>query len=373
MKIKKITATAMAAAMALTFVSCDSNKENDKETEKATEAVTEAVTEAATEAVTEEATEAETEADEISEDDANAAIGDMFGSTADVNEFISTTDINPPLWKVTDSASGNSMYLLGTIHMLPAEIEEYPQSLLDIYESCDSIAVEYDISLITTDANAQLEYVNGLIYSDGSTITDHISEETYTKAKDYFTSIGAYSEMLNQYKAGYWINQLSSINLLRLKNMQLEGTDAHFIAMAQEDGKEILNIEDLAIQTNALTGMSDELADYIIDDAVDEMDDIDAFAQEYADLYNVWAVGSDEFELDSDVDLEELPEDLKDDYDAYYAIMYNNRNEYMAEKASQFLKEGKNCLYMVGAAHYAGENGVDNLLEGMGYTVEKVS
>jgi uncharacterized protein YbaP (TraB family) len=71
-------------------------------------------------------------------------------------------------------------------------------------------------------------------------------------------------------------------------------------------------------------------------------------------------------------DAEELPEDLKDDEEAYNKIMLTDRNHGMAEKASEYLKEGKNCLFMVGAAHYGGEEGVDNLLEDMGYTVEKI-
>lgn len=366
MKSKKITATAMAAAMALTFVSCDSKNGNDKDEEKVTEATT---TEATTESSTEATSTAETEESTTSEESINT----MFGDTADINEFITTTDINPPLWKVTDSASGNSIYLLGTIHMLPASITEYPKEIMDIYNNCDSIAVEYDITLLTTDVNAQLEYTNGFIYSDGTTIKDHISEETYTKAKDYFESINAYTPMLDQYTAGYWINQLTSINLLRLENMQLEGTDAYFIAKAQADGKEIINIEDLNIQTNALNAFTDEYADFNISEAVDEMNDIDGFAESYAELYNAWAVGDGEIDLDSDVDIDEIPEDLLDDHQEYTKLMLDDRNENMAEKASQYLKDGKNCLYMVGAAHYSGENGVDNLLEAMGYTVEKVS
>ena len=53
-------------------------------------------------------------------------------------------------------------------------------------------------------------------------------------------------------------------------------------------------------------------------------------------------------------------------------ILLDDRNQNMAQKAAQYIKEGKNCLFMVGAAHYSGENGVDNLLENMGFVVEKV-
>ncbi|MBO5105021.1 MAG: TraB/GumN family protein, partial [Ruminococcus sp.] len=68
-----------------------------------------------------------------------------------------------------------------------------------------------------------------------------------------------------------------------------------------------------------------------------------------------------------------LPADLQDDYADYMDVMLYNRNKGMADKASEFLKEGKNYLFMVGSAHYAGDRGVDDLLEEMGYTVEKIS
>ncbi|MBR6580921.1 MAG: TraB/GumN family protein [Ruminococcus sp.] len=373
MKTRKITAAVMAVAMTLSFVSCEKKDTANENNTSDKTAETTAVTEAAETTTVTESVETTEAAEEATVAEGEVDIEALFGATADINEFITTTDINPPLWKVTDPATGNTIHLLGTIHMLPASITEYPADIMEIYNNADSIAVEYDITAITTDANAQLEYVNGMIYSDGSTVKEHISAETYEKAKAYFESIGAYSEMLDQYTTGYWINQLTSVMLLRLENMQLSGTDAYFIGLAQEDGKEIINIEDLATQTGALNAYSDDYADYTISEVIDSMDDIDEFAESYAELYNGWAVGDGELDFDSDVDVDKLPEDIKDDHEAYVKLMLDDRNQNMAEKASQYLKEGKNCFYMVGAAHYSGENGVDNLLEGMGYTVEKVS
>lgn len=371
MKTRKITASIMAAAMALTFVSCEKSEEKTENKTDTTVAETTAATETTTEA---ETTEAATEVTTVAEDEASdATIEELLGATADINDFITATDINPPVWKVTDPATGNSIHLLGTIHLLPVSVTEYPADIMEIYNNCDSIAVEYDITALATDANAQLEYANGLLYQDGTTVKDHISEGSYTKAKEYFEGIGAYSEMLDQYTTGYWINQLTSVMLLRLENMQLSGTDSYFIAMAQQDGKEIINIEDLSIQTNALNAYSDELADFTINDVIDSMDEIDEFAAEFAEMYDDWANGSGEIAADSDVDLDELPDELKDDYDEYMNVVFDSRNANMAEKASQYLKEGKNCFYMVGAGHYSGENGVDDLLEDMGYTVEKLS
>ncbi len=365
---KKVLIAALAIVMAFSCASC--GKKDDDSSSKA-----DTVSSAADTTVTSDEETAVTTADEtaVTTSDETAPAGEnSFGSTADINEFIKTKEIDPPLWKVTDSKSGNSMYLLGTIHVLPSEVSDYPADLMDIYNSCDSIAVEYDVTALQNDVNAQMEYVNGMVYSDGTSAKDHLSEETYNKAKDYFTSIGANTKMLDKYKTGYWINQLTTVMLLRLENVELSGTDVYFITKAQADGKDVISIEELSMQTDALTAYSDEYADYAISDMLNDMDDIKGFAEEYSELFEKWANGDGEIPLDDDVDLEELPKDLLDDHEAYMKVMLDDRNKYMADKASEYLKEGKNCLFMVGAGHYSGENGVDNLLEKMGYTVEKI-
>ena len=224
-----------------------------------------------------------------------------------------------------------------------------------------------------SDANAMAEMTQGFIYKDGSKVTEHISDETYQKLKDYFNSMGGYNEMMDMYNTGFFINQLNSIMLLRLENLETSGTDTYFMELAKKDNKEVISIETLDTQVNALSAYSDDLADYILSDSLDEMDNIDEYAEDIAEIYELWANGSGDIMFDSDIDTDDIPEDLKDDYDEYKKTMLNDRNKGMAEKASELLKDGKNCLFMVGALHYSEDVGVDNLLEGMGYTVEKIA
>ena len=364
MKKTRTAALIMAFAMALTAASCGGKKETASDNESAKDTTAEVTTEASAADPTEGTTE-DTSEEELAEN--------MFGSTADINDFVKTTDINPPLWKVTDPESGNSIYLLGTMHVLPEKASDYPEKLMDIYNNCEAIAVEYDTVTLMSDANAMAEMTQGFIYKDGSKVTEHISDETYQKLKDYFNSMGGYSEMLDMYNTGFFINQLNSIMLLRLENLETSGTDTYFMELAKKDNKEVISIETLDTQVNALSAYSDDLADYILSDSLDEMDNIDEYAENIAEIYELWANGSGDIMFDSDIDTDDIPEELKDDYDEYKKTMLNDRNKGMAEKASELLKDGKNCLFMVGALHYSEDVGVDNLLEGMGYKVEKIA
>lgn len=90
-------------------------------------------------------------------------------------------------------------------------------------------------------------------------------------------------------------------------------------------------------------------------------------------MYNCWAKGDvDKLqEIDAD-EMGELPKELEDDYVQYENIILHNRNQVMAQRASEFIENNDNLFYMVGSLHFAGDQGVDDILEDMGYTVEKL-
>ena len=52
--------------------------------------------------------------------------------------------------------------------------------------------------------------------------------------------------------------------------------------------------------------------------------------------------------------------------------MLYDRNKNMAKAAEDLMSQGKNVFYVVGAAHYACEGGIIDLLEKDGYTAERV-
>lgn len=377
MKNKKIICAFLSAFLCVTAVSCGDSKENSGESQSETETQTKAETTTEQETTTQES-EPETEAvttEETTEPETQAQANvSAYGTMADLTKYVTDTEVTPPLWKVTDPETNNELYIMGTIHVLPNTFTDFPDYVMDIYENSDGVAVEYDISKIQTDIRALMAYQQMFLYDDGSVITDHISDETYQKAKDYFESIGAYSPELDQFSAGYWYNQITNVMLLRLENLSTTGVDSTFVENAKNDGKEVVNIENLEIQVNAVDGYSDELVDYLLSEVIDEIDEIDECAESLGELYNCWATGNVDEMLENELEeTEELPEDLKDDYADYMDIMLYNRNKGMAEKASEYLKDNKNYLFMVGSLHYAGDKGVDDLLAEMGYTVEKIA
>ena len=356
MKTERVIAAAAAFLCAVGSFSCaKKNTDSKKEQEETTAAVTEAQT-------TEAAAETET-----AEPTTEAAKGDE----TDINDYISTTDIAPAMWKVTDPATGNELYMMGTIHVVTDNTFPLPDYIMDVYKNCDGVAVELNINSLMDDMEQLQDFYNKLVYTDGTTVKDHISEETYEKMKNYLSAKNMYSPMFDTYSAGFWATQVESVSILSIGNIDETGVDARFITMADEDGKKVVDIETIDIQASVITSLSDELSDYMICETIDKADDMKEFTKQFAEMYDAWASG-DIDGLDEEDDEDEMPEELEDDYADYMDTILYKRNAGMAEKAEEYLKNGDNYFFMVGGAHFAGDKGVDDILKEKGYIVERV-
>lgn len=353
---KRLTALIIAAGL---LCSCGTNSANEITTTEA-----ETTTTAATEAVT------TTTAAENDEADATEEAKPAVNVTNHVVEG-DTEGLTPAVWQVTDPESGNSLKMMGTIHLIPDGTAVVPQYVMDIYNESDGVAVEYDVSKVQTDMVVQILYLSYFMLTDGTLITDHLSPETYEAAKAYLTEIGLYNEAYDAYNPAFWSSLISSGAIMNIEGMKESGVDQYFIELAKADGKEVRSIEALETQMEAITFMTDELCDYDINSMIslsgEEME------QTFMELYNMWATGDVDgiAEADSEA-VSEYPEDIAADYEAYNQKLLYDRNVGMADKAEEYIKNGDNIFYMVGFAHYAGDGSVIDLLEERGYTVERI-
>lgn len=362
MKKNKILCAFLAALMVLSAAGCG-NKESSSEKVKTTTTTSEALTAnvGETTVAPEDKTDESENKDDTSKND----------ETVDINDYITVDNPSPALWKATDPKTGNELYLMGTIHVVSEEKYSLPDYVMDVYDNCDGVAVEVDPNKLS-DMSVLQEFLTYLVYTDGTTIKDHISEESYEIGKECFEEMGMYNEVLDVYTAGFWLSQIESAAMLELKNISSEGVDARLAAMAADDGKEVIDIENLEIQASAMNAYSDAYADFCFKSIKEELDDPSAIAESLGDLYNLWASGKIDEMLEVDEETDDLPEELLDDYNEYMNTMLYKRNAGMAERASEFLKNGDNYFFMVGSLHFAGDRGVDDLLADMGYTVERV-
>lgn len=291
--------------------------------------------------------------------------------SADVSQSSSPAEaITPALWKA-ENADGNSIYLMGSIHMGDSDVNYMPDYITSAYALSDSIAVEADISVYLDNSAKALELMSLIRYDDGTTIKDHISEETYNKAVERLTAFNMYSPLYDTFKAYMWQSLLTNTFKDTSGLDVYHGVDYMFLKKAQADNKDIIEIESMEEQIELFGSYSDELTDLILSQMLEDNYAEYASASERA-LYEAWKQGKlDEALLYSTnfSDTDNISDPL---YQEYFEKMIYTRNRTMADAAEQYIESGQKVFVLVGAFHYVGNKGIISLLENDGYTVTRV-
>ena len=176
---------------------------------------------------------------------------------------------------------------------------------------------------------------------------------------------------MDVFTSGCWASQVNGIAIGKVKKLLFNTLDAKFLERATADSKEIVSLEDSNIQFEAMDACTDELSDFMIYDTIRRSNDIKGFTSNLAYQHDCWAQGNVEA-LDEEYYWGDRSADLDDDYADYLEVSLHKRNREMADKAEQFLKDGKNYFIVIGVTHFSGERGIDDLLTEKGYKVELV-
>lgn len=291
------------------------------------------------------------------------------------------------LWEV--KSGGNTAYLLGSIHMASTDIYPLSHKIWSAYFNSDALIVE--ANLYDQNDNASLQSL--MYYSDGTTLKDHVSAETYQKAVEVAASIGLPEEVTALIKP--WALYLTFSNFTVIgtsageaANTQL-GIDANFMTNAIVYDKPIYAIEGLQKQGEILDGFSAELQEYLLSASTLQLNDIisgktTVSADEINDsveiMFKSWKEGDiDSFaQLSVDDGMEDFAGEITDDVKKY-ADEYNTkflvqRDDAMAEYIDKLLKsEGNNTYFVVlGSLHYISDYSVIDRLEKAGYVLTQI-
>lgn len=279
---------------------------------------------------------------------------------------------SPLLWRATDK-EGRIIWLFGTIHIGNKQSKKVLKRLQPYLEQCDALAVEFDIIAYSKDLEAQKRDVMEFLYDDGTTVSDHISEELYEKLVDFLTESKSYFKFYDNYKLGFW-SQLVSQALISKSGLSTnKAMDKLLIDEAYSADREILEVESASFQNDLIVNTPDE---YYVIDLDYSIDNADQYAESFNELYEVWLSGNEK-KLYTLLMEEDLPEGLTEEQEIiindFNEKLLTERNIGMAKKATEYIKSGKTVFFAVGAAHFLGNDGIISLLEDEGYKIERVT
>lgn len=217
------------------------------------------------------------------------------------------------------------------------------------------------------------------VYSDGTTIKDHIDKELYDDAVALMTELGIYNFAMDYYKPTFWDSMISSMLADRSKNYKIDnGVDRWFLNKAKKTNKDIIELEDYKKTYADEAALSDKTQELILESVVHgfETDDyVKEYEESIKELFEAWKKGDltkMEEILFTEADESEYTEEEIKCAEEYNKFIMTDRNAEMVKKALDFLKNGKSVFYVVGEAHMLGDDGLVNKLTEAGYTVELV-
>lgn len=290
----------------------------------------------------------------------------------------------PLFYKVTD-ASGNTMWLLGTIHVGDNRTGYLPAEIYKAFDESDAVAFEIDVIALNEDFELGEDeelidiYLETYYYEDDS-IEDNIDETLYRDAKLLFDALGlgSYGDYINRIeymKPNYWSSLLDNTYLSHSLGVYYsDGVDMRLLERAKADGKKVYELEDRLRQFTMNNEFSESVHELSLYSAVYYPRWL--YRTETIEMYEAWCNG-DAKQLSETVNEEPDFKGMSDEeikaYEEYTKALTDDRDELMLKKAKEYIASGETVFVAVGLAHLLDEEtGLLNALEDAGYTVEQV-
>jgi len=273
--------------------------------------------------------------------------------------FCAQSQAESSVWKVQKGDS--VMYVGGTIHLLRQSDFPLPQEFEKAYASSDMLVFEVDLGK-ANDPSIQQKLLSKAMYTDGSTVEQHLSADVYKLLNEHCLTNGIPIEQLKLFKPQIIAVLMDAMELAKLGVAQ-DGVDMFFYKSASRDNKVVEGLETIDEQIDYLLemgkGHEDDLVSYTIND-------IDSTKKNFEIIVDSWKRG-DVDKLDSLIIGEirtKMPE--------IYKNIITDRNNNWMKLIEKYFENQKTEFVMVGMAHLVGPDGIIEMLSKKGYKVEKL-
>ena len=262
------------------------------------------------------------------------------------------------LWKV--QSKSNTVYIMGSIHYLKPQNYPLDPALDDAFKAAKKLVLEIDLESAGKEQGQKLMLMKGL-YTDGRTLKNGVSAETYGLAEKELKKLGLDIKLFNQFRPWFVALTVAALELQRLGFDANHGIDRYFYQKAKKENKEVIGLETFEYQMDLFDGMAERTQEMML---LQTLKDIHSIGGTVGAIVQAWASG-DMKTLDS-----LLLQSLKEYPDVYQRLILD-RNRAWLPKIESYLSQKENYLVVVGAGHLAGKDSVIEMLKAKGYSVEQ--
>jgi uncharacterized protein YbaP (TraB family) len=294
----------------------------------------------------------------------------VLGKSAVVAAPATSSSGKHPLWKV--SSPTNSIYLLGSIHVLRKTDYPLPDVIESAFSNAPVAAFEADINEMQDPAVA-IQMLTKCMLPEGETLADRLSPELY---KAFTNKVSEVSKsltnqagesamalmMIDRFTPGMAATTLATVQLDKLHLDPKYGLDKQLYDRAKKDGKKTLALETVEFQLNLFTQLSKEEGEVFLKTTLTDMDKLEA---ELPEFIQAWKNGDP-------VQLEKLLDEATEQAPGLYKRLISDRNARWIPKIEDMLKQNNNSIVVVGTGHLVGKDNVVQLLAKKGYKVTQL-
>jgi hypothetical protein len=262
------------------------------------------------------------------------------------------------LWSVR--GEHNTLYLLGSIHVLRPGDGELPRAALEAYADAEQLVMEIDLDdPEVADPTALLGTMQRTaLLPEGETLRSVMGDD-YAAIAGRARESGLELAALDRFAPWFVATLLLQLELVQRGFQPELGIEQQLADRAVRDGKPIEGLETAEQQFAVLAGLPlPEQKRFLLM----TLADADRLDEEIEDLLAAWRSGDAEA-------LEGMLAAAFEEFPELYGPLTEDRNRAWVERLDELLDDRDDYLVVVGALHLVGRHSVVDLLRQRGHTV----
>jgi uncharacterized protein YbaP (TraB family) len=253
----------------------------------------------------------------------------------------------------------NTVYLLGSIHVLRPGDYPLDPVVLDAYARAGSLLMEIKLDQVEP-AEVQAELLASATLPEGQSLPTLLGAERYARAAGLAHDVGVELSTFDRFAPWFAAEAVSQVQLRQLGFQPQSGVEMYFLGRAKSDGKPVAGLETAHDQIALFAALSaEEQADYLLS----SLEQAHELPQEVDAMVSAWKRG------DAPWFAHELADEFADDPRLFQSLLAA-RNRRWLPRIEALLNDDKNYLVIVGTGHLVGKDSVIDLLkrDGVGAT-----
>jgi uncharacterized protein len=261
-------------------------------------------------------------------------------------------------WEV--KGRNNTVYLLGSVHMLKPSDGTLAPEMLHAYERSKALVMELDLNEAGSDAllGSSLELA---MLPEGQSLKEVLGTDLYADLLGHAKSLGLEPEIMDRFQPWFAALVLEQTALGQSGFEAGAGIDEQFAQRAQADGKPIIALETVDEQLGFFAHLTVEQQRQYLRAT---LKDLDNEASDAGTMVDAWQRGDS-------AELERLLRKESANNPELFRTLTVDRNHTWLPKIVAMLREDRDYLVIVGALHLVGPDGLVALLRSQGFQVEQ--